>query len=356
MKKYLAMILALVMVFALCVSGTAFADDEINWRAYEGSELMVYGGSDEEHVAAVCKAFEEKTGIKTSYIRLSGNDCFTRIKEERDNPQADVWYGGTWDPYIAAAKEGLLYAYEDCKGVANYRSENYGVGFPYWFGIYSGWIGFICDSEELEARGLPLPTSWEDLTKEEYKGLIVLANPGATGTGVMVTSILFQIFGEEKAVEMIAAMDKNVTTYVKTGSGTSNMVALGEAAIGVGFLHTGLDFKVNRGYDNLVLTGPAEGTGYEVGGAGIIQGAKHLDEAKLFIEFALTPECQEIGQTVGSLQFLTVEGAKDPEACQELLDMGIKLINYDSEWTGANKDMIINAWNSAISQDKIQKD
>ena len=36
--------------------------------------------------------------------------------------------------------------------------------------------------------------------------------------------------------------------------------------------------------------------------------------------------------------------------------MGIKLINYDSEWTGANKDMIINAWNSAISQDKIQKD
>ena len=134
------------------------------------------------------------------------------------------------------------------------------------------------------------------------------------------------------------------------------MVALGEAAIGVGFLHTGLDFKVNRGYDNLVLTAPSEGTGYEVGGAGIIQGAKHLDEAKLFIEFALTPECQEIGQTVGSLQFLTVEGAKDPEACQELLDMGIKLINYDSEWTGANKDMIINAWNSAISQDKIQKD
>ena len=84
--------------------------------------------------------------------------------------------------------------------------------------------------------------------------------------------------------------------------------------------------------------------------------ADFIGECNLFIEFALTPECQEIGQTVGSLQFLTVKGAKDPEACQELLDMGIKLINYDSEWTGANKDMIINAWNSAISQDKIQKD
>ncbi len=349
MKKMLALLIA---VMVLCASALALAED-IDWRACEGGELMVYGGSDEPHVAAVCKAFEEKTGIKTSYIRLSGNDCFTRIKEERDNPQADVWYGGTWDPYIAAAKEGLLYAFEDCKGTANYRSEQYAVGDPYWFGIYSGWIGFICDSEELEARGVPIPTSWEDLTKPEYKDLLVLANPGATGTGVMVTSILFQLFGEEKAVEMIAAMDKNVTTYVKTGSGTSHQVALGEAAVGVGFLHTGLDYK-EKGYDNFVLTAPSEGTGYEVGGAAIIDGCKHLDEAKLFIEFALTPECQEIGQTVGSLQFLTVNGAKDPPAAQELIDMGVKLINYDSQWTGANKNMLIEKWNSAISSDKIQ--
>ena len=349
MKKILALLIA---VMVLCASALALAED-IDWRAFEGGELMVYGGSDEPHVAAVCKAFEEKTGIKTSYIRLSGNDCFTRIKEERDNPQADVWYGGTWDPYIAAAKEGLLYAFADCKGTANYRSEQYAVGDPYWFGIYSGWIGFICDSEELEARGVPIPTSWEDLTKPEYKDLLVLANPGATGTGVMVTSILFQLFGEEKAVEMIAAMDKNVTTYVKTGSGTSHQVALGEAAVGVGFLHTGLDYK-EKGYDNFVLTAPSEGTGYEVGGAAIIDGCKHLDEAKLFIEYALTPECQEIGQTVGSLQFLTVNGAKDPPAAQELIDMGVKLINYDSQWTGSNKNMLIEKWNSAISSDKIQ--
>lgn len=341
-------------MMALSCVAIATAEDEINWRAFEGSELNVYGGSDEPHVKAVCAAFEAKTGIKTNWQRLSGNDCFTRIKNERDNPQADIWYGGTWDPYIAAAKEGLLYAYEDCKGVANYRSENYGVGFPYWFGIYSGWIGFICDSEELASRNLPVPTSWEDLTKPEYKDLLVLANPGATGTGVMVTSILFQVFGQEKALEMIAAMDKNVTTYVKTGSGTSHQVALGEAAIGVGFLHTGLDYKVNKGYDSFVLTAPSEDTGYEVGGAAIIEGRKHLDEARLFIEYALTPECQEIGQTVGSLQFLTVNGAKDPEAAQELVNMGVKLINYDSEWTGANKDLLITECNKAISQEKVE--
>ena len=192
----------------------------------------------------------------------------------------------------------------------------------------------------------------------KYKGLIVMANPGATGTGVMTTSILFQLFGDKEkplaeqkeVLDMIAAMDKNVTTYVKTGSGTSHNVALGEAAIGVGFLHTGLMY-IEDGYDNFVLTAPEEGTGYEVGGTAIIEGCKHLDEAKLFIQFALTPECQEIGKTVGALQFLTVEGAEDPESAKSLL--GTKLIDYDSAWTGAHKNELIEAWNSVISGDKI---
>ena len=87
MKKILVLVLALILSLG-CMSAMA---EEIDWRALEGGELMVYVGCDEEHGAAVVKAFEEKTGIKTSYIRLSGNDCYTRILEERENPQADVW-------------------------------------------------------------------------------------------------------------------------------------------------------------------------------------------------------------------------------------------------------------------------
>ena len=348
MKKILVLVLALVLSLG-CMSAMA---EEIDWRAYEGTELMVYVGCDEEHGAAVVKAFEEKTGIKTSYIRLSGNDCYTRILEERDNPQADVWYGGTWDPYIAAANEGLLYKYEDFEH-APYKSETFGVGEPYWFGIYSGYIGFICDMDALEDAGVEAPTCWEDLTKPEYEGMIVMANPGATGTGVMTASIIFQLYGEEEACKLFTAIDPNVTRYVKTGSGTTADVTTGEAAIGVGFLHTGLD-AIENGYDNIKLIAPSNGTGFEVGGTAIIEGAKNLDQAKLFLAYAMTPECQEIGQTVGSLQFTTVEGAADPEAAQALVDMGVNLIDYDSAWTGANKNHIIETWTSCINSDKIQ--
>ena len=347
MKRLLVLFLAVLLCLG-CVPAMA---EEIDWRALAGSELMIYVGCDEEHGAAVAQAFEEKTGISTNYIRLSGNECYTRILQERDDPQADVWYGGTWDPYIAAAKEGLLYAYADFVH-APYKSVSYGIGEPYWFGIYSGYIGFICDMDALAKAGVSAPGSWEDLTKPEYKGLLCLANPSSTGTGVMTVSILFQRYGEERAMELLAAMDENVAVYASTGSNVCATVAAGDAAIGVGFLHTGLMY-MDAGYDNIQLFAPSDGTGYEVGGTAIIEGAKHMDEAKLFMAFALSPECQELGQSVGALQLLTVEGARNPEATQMLIDMGINLIDYNAVWTGENKDHLIEAWRSVASMDKI---
>jgi len=70
--------------------------------------------------------------------------------------------------------------------------------------------------------------------------------------------------------------------------------------------------------------------------------------------FAMSPECQEIGQTVGALQFLTVEGANDPESAKAITEMGVNLINYDSIWTGENKNHIIETWTGAINSEKIQ--
>lgn len=341
----------LILAVLLCLGCLCAAAEEIDWRAHEGGELMIYVGCDEEHGAAVAQAFEEKTGIKTSFIRLSANDCYARIMGEREDPQADVWYGGTWDPYIAAAKEGLLYAYEDFEHIP-YKSVNYGIGEPYWFGIYSGYIGFICDMDALAKAGVGVPTNWEDLTKPEYKGLLCLANPSVTGTGMMTVSILFQRYGEERATALLKAIDENVAVYANTGSNVCATVAAGDAAIGVGFLHTGLMY-IDAGYDNFRLLAPSDGTGYEVGGTAIIAGAKHLDEAKLFLAFAMSPECQEIGQTVGALQFLTVEGAQNPEAAQVLIDMGVNLIDYNSVWAGENKDHLIEVWNSIASADKI---
>lgn len=325
---------------------------EIDWRACEGGELMVYVSCGDGHGAAVLKSFQQKTGVNISYARISGNACLGRIADEREKPKADVWYGGTWDTYISAADEGLLYPLNGFEH-APYKAEGYGVGEPNWFGIYSGYLGFICDMGALTAAGVEPPHSWEDLTKPEYAGMICMANAETAGTGLMTTSVLIQIFGEERAAELLREIDENVCAYVRTGNGVAARVAGGGAAIGVGFLHNGLSY-IEEGRDDIALFAPAEGTGYEVGGAAILAGCSHLDEAKLFMAYAMTPEAQEIAQTVGSYQFLTVEGARDPEAAQAVTDMGVKLIDYDAIWTGENKDHIVEMWNSCTSRDKSE--
>ena len=86
----------------------------------------------------------------------------------------------------------------------------------------------------------------------------------------------------------------------------------------------------------LELTFPAEGTGYEIGGMGIIKGAKNLDDAKLWYDWALEPATQELGPKYKAFQAPTVEGAKASRP--ELLEAN--LIDYDFEWCGNEQERI----------------
>ena len=65
----------------------------------------------------------------------------------------------------------------------------------------------------------------------------------------------------------------------------------GECVIGIGFLHDGITQIVDNGYTNIELIIPSSGTSFEVGATAIFKGAAHSNAAKLWIEYALSPEC-----------------------------------------------------------------
>ena len=139
-------------------------------------ELTVYGSCEEEYLSAACQNFEKLYGIKTKYQRLSTSEVYTKISEEAGKPSADVWFGGTTDPYNEAVADGLLMQY-DAINAKNLISDKYKDPTDCWYGIYKGILGFMVNTEELDRLGLEAPKTWDDLTKEEYKGLIMLSNP-----------------------------------------------------------------------------------------------------------------------------------------------------------------------------------
>ena len=353
MKKYLALLLAVVMVLSLAACGgkteapaateapkadapaateAAEADPmaDLVVAAQAEGELTVYGSCEEEYLAAACEHFQELYGIKVNYQRLSTGEVQAKIEEEKGNPSADVWFGGTTDPYNVLAKEDLLEPYA-AQNASHLLSDMYKDPDGKWYGIYKGILGFMVNTDELTRMNLEAPADWQDLLKPEYKGLIWLSNYNTAGTAKLVINTMIQKYGHDEGIQYLVDLDKNIEVYTKSGSGPSKNVGTGECVIGIGFLHDGITQIVDNGYDNVQLVIPSSGTSFEVGATAIFKGAAHPNAAKLWIEYALSPECVNLAAQNGSYQFLVIDNATQPEVAMQFGLDPDNVMDYDFE-------------------------
>lgn len=353
MKKYLALLLAVVMVLSLAACGgkteapaateapktdapaateAAEADPmaDLVAAAQAEGELTVYGSCEEEYLAAACEHFQELYGIKVNYQRLSTGEVQAKIEEEKGNPSADVWFGGTTDPYNVLAKEDLLEPYA-AQNASHLLSDMYKDPDGKWYGIYKGILGFMVNTDELTRMNLEAPADWQDLLKPEYKGLIWLSNYNTAGTAKLVINTMIQKYGHDEGIQYLVDLDKNIEVYTKSGSGPSKNVGTGECVIGIGFLHDGITQIVDNGYENVQLVIPSSGTSFEVGATAIFKGAAHPNAAKLWIEYALSPECVNLAAQNGSYQFLVIDNATQPEVAMQFGLDPDNVMDYDFE-------------------------
>ncbi len=329
MKRLLAFLLTAVMLLSMGAAACAEIDPALIDAAKAEGELIVYGSCEEPYLAAAAKNFEKLYGIKVHYQRLSTGEVQAKITEEAGYPSGDVWFGGTTDPYNESAKQGLLMAYE-AKNAADLAGPMYRDADGYWYGIYKGILGFMVNTEELARLGLEAPKGWDDLLKPEYKDLVWVSNPNTAGTAKLIINTMVQLKGHAEAMKYFVELDKNIQQYTKSGSGPSKKVGIGECVIGVGFLHDGIA-QILSGYDNIALIIPEEGTSFEIGATAIFEGCAHPNAAKLWIEYALSPECVELADDAESFQFLVINTAKQPAAVEPFgLDPN-NVIDYDFE-------------------------
>ena len=352
MKKTLSLLLAMVMIFALAACGQSAAPaaapaateapkeeaqaapadpmEELIAAAKAEGEVVVYGSCEEEYLAAACENFEKLYGIKTTYQRLSTGEVPAKIEEENGKPSADVWFGGTNNPYDGLAAKGFLDNSYVPINASHLTKDIYKDPNGYWYGIYTGLLGFMVNKDELDRMGLEAPQSWDDLLKPEYKGLIWLSNYQTAGTPKLVANLMIQLKGHDEGIKYLCDLDKNVQVYTKSGSGPSKNVGTGECVIGIGFLHDGITQIVDNGYGNVALVVPSDGTACEIGPVAIFKGAAHPNAAKLFMEYALSPDCVEHAAEHGSYQFLVIDNAKQPQAAIDFgLDPSLVWDGYD---------------------------
>jgi iron(III) transport system substrate-binding protein len=318
--------------------------------AQGAGELVVYCNVQEEWCRPMVQGFERATGIKVSMTRKSSGETYAQVKAEAANPRADIWWGGTGDPHLQAAEEGLTEVYKSVHLPSLLPSAQQQAAQSQFrtVGIYAGALGFSYNKELLAKKKLPEPKCWADLAKPEYKDEIQVANPNSSGTSYTMLATFVQLWGEEKAFEFMKAMHKNVNQYTKSGAAPARAAATGETLIGITFLHDAVSMAVTGAPVQIVA--PCEGTGYEIGSMSIIKGAKNLENAKKWYDWALTPEAQKIAIAAKSYQVPSNTKSEVPKESPKLDT--IKLINYDFAKYGskAERTRLLTKWDAEIGK------
>ncbi|MEN9063315.1 extracellular solute-binding protein [Ponticoccus litoralis] len=216
-----------------------------------GAAAMVATGAAAEELNLICSAdvviceklvteFEAShSDIDVNMVRLSSGEAYAKVRAEARNPQTDLWWGGTGDPHLQAAQDGLSAEYkspmlEQLADWAQGQAETSGFKTV---GVYSGALGWGFNKEIFEKKGIAAPQCWSDLLDPALKGEIQIADPNSSGTAYTALATLVQIMGEDEAFDFLKKMHANVSQYTKSGSAPVKAAARGETGLGIVFQH-----------------------------------------------------------------------------------------------------------------------
>jgi len=314
--------------------------------AAQSDELVLYCSVQEEWCRAMSEAFQRETGINVLMTRRSSGETYAQIAAESEQPRGDVWWGGTGDPHLQAAQEGLTAEYQspmldELQDWAMRQAETSGYRTV---GIYAGGLGFGYNTEIVTDDP---PACWEDLLDERFADDIQVANPNSSGTAYTTLASMVQLFGEEDGFGFMKDLHANINQYTKSGSAPIKAAGRGENTVGIVFMHDAVAQAV-AGFPIKVVA-PCEGTGYEIGSMSIIDGARNVEEAKQFYDWALTAEAQNLALQVNAFQVPSNTGAETSESAPDMST--IKLIDYDFKKYGSSDERrrLLQKWDEEVS-------
>jgi iron(III) transport system substrate-binding protein len=246
---------------------------------------------------ALAAAFEQKSGIKVAVTQKGGIEALALLTTQKGVPRFDVWYAGTGDMHLQAAEQGLLDEHRPAQlaGLRDWSMRHLQQTKNRAIAIYLRSVGLIVNTRRLAAKQLAEPKCWSDLARPEYDDQIEMGNPAQSSAARATLIALVQLFGEEKAFELIKKIHGNIDTYTRRASNAARAVARGDGTIAVVFLYTG-ENEVADGFPVKLIV-PCEGVAYDLLSMSIIAKARNPEHARAFYDWALTPESLEIGYT-----------------------------------------------------------
>ena len=355
MKKYLALLLALAMVFALCACGGSAAPaesaapesaapaEETPAEPAEPAEkapedytgnLVVYSPHDADPLNAGVEMFRQTyPNINVEVIAAGTGELCQRVVAESANPQGDVLWGGGADtlaaytdyfaPYVCANDDVIDEAYKDANDL--------------WIGESPLPMVFIYNKTLIDEADVP--TTWEGLCDESLKGRIAYASPAKSGSAyTQLCTMLFSQPTLDEGWDLVEKFIANLDGKIQDSSGNCHkLVASGEYVLGVTIEKSAVLYNDNP---DIGYVYPEKNSAVPDGVA-LIKNCPNEENAKLFIDFVTSLECQTAQN--GDWARRPVRSDLTPVGLCELseLDLG----DYDFAFAATEKESIVEKWN-----------
>lgn len=304
-------------------------------------ELTVYTALEDDAIKNYLASYKKKyPDIKLNIVRDSTGVITAKLLAEKDNPQADIVWGLAATSLLVLDQSNQLEPYAP-QGVERILPEFKDKNVPaHWVGIDAWETAFIVNKTEMDKRKLPIPESYADLIKPEYKGLITMPNPSSSGTGFLTVSGLVQLEGKDKAWDYMNKLHDNVAMYVHSGSKPAKLAGTGEYPIGISFGYRGLQEKKNGSPVEVVF--PKEGSGWDVEANALIKKKTIKQVSQQFLDWAITDEAMKEYNKNYAILAIKTDNSKLPEGYK--VDPMKQLIKNDLNEIAKNRASILAEW------------
>jgi iron(III) transport system substrate-binding protein len=247
----------------------------------------------------------------------------------------DPRIGALIEPYQPANIERIPEQFRDADGK--------------WFATTGYMAAFCVNNEVLEAKGLPMPTSWADLLNPAYQGQVVMPNPASSGTGYLMIASILQMMGEEKGWEYLKALDSNIAQYIKSGSRPCNAASEGEFAIGASFALRAIK-NIAEGYP-ITMVIPSEGAGNELEANALMASSANKEDAKRFLDWTISDNA--VNEYYAWKEIVTATGGSMPQHFKDAglpEDISSVMWNMDFAWSADNRGAVLERWQKELER------